>query len=223
MLEGLKQTYRQARFKVRYTIADYKQRYYSNSGNPRIIAARVDNQPLVSLRTEPHDKYLHSPGSFLVVPEEEKPDIDDMAKMADFFGGEMLEEKSVFDESKWNIVSMLGRFAAFIPAAAREMGKETVGDEAEKEDPNITEIHPYEVPPRNIWKSICHETSLSAARVSTGVDVPQLRDSYLYLAADLTEARICSHPQNGGTIPRDYMGILSLYGEASGSEGAAGE
>jgi hypothetical protein len=79
------------------------------------------------------------------------------------------------------------------------------------------------------WKSILNDASLSAARISVGIDVPQLRDSYINLAADLTAARaICSHSdptqKNAKLLPDDpyntvlsrksvYYGILSLYNE----------
>ena len=54
---------------------------------------------------------------------------------------------------------------------------------------NVSEEHE-----KLAWKSILNDASLSAARISVGIDVPQLRDSYINLAADLTAAKaICSH------------------------------
>lgn len=59
-----------ARYKFNYIKADYLQRYYSNSKNPRIIQSKITDR-LLSLRTCPKDKFFVKPGEFLSV--EPKP------------------------------------------------------------------------------------------------------------------------------------------------------
>lgn len=55
------------RYKVEYYKTRYKQRYYSNDRNPRVIQTKLKNQLLLSLRTQPHDKYFLKPGEFLAL------------------------------------------------------------------------------------------------------------------------------------------------------------
>lgn len=55
------------RYKVDYLKTRYKQRYYSNDKNPRVIQTKLKNQRLLSLRTQPHDKYFIKPGEFLAL------------------------------------------------------------------------------------------------------------------------------------------------------------
>lgn len=53
------------RYRFDYMIMDYKQKYYTNSNNPRVIHTKLKDEILTSLRTFPHDKYKIKPGEFL--------------------------------------------------------------------------------------------------------------------------------------------------------------
>lgn len=55
------------RYKVDYLVIDYKQRYYSNHRDPRIVQGKLGESPFISLRTFPHDKYLARIGEFLTL------------------------------------------------------------------------------------------------------------------------------------------------------------
>lgn len=55
------------RYQVRYAKISYRQKYYSTSRNPRVIQAKIGNEPLISLRTYPQDEYLARPDEFLVL------------------------------------------------------------------------------------------------------------------------------------------------------------
>ena len=244
MLDALKLKYRQVRFNVRFAIADYKQRYYSNSKNSRVIHTKLQNQPLITLRTEPHDKYLHSPGEFLKVPEEteNKEQVDFFDSQSNMDAHSVMVPNVIAIENKWNITSMLGKFAALMPVVTKE-NVEHVKEDGKKEEvlesdaligvlesqPMAVNVNVSEDHEKLAWKSILNDASLSAARISVGIDVPQLRDSYINLAADLTAAKaICSHsdlqqktarklqnePFNSVLSRKSaYYGILSLYNE----------
>lgn len=237
MLDALRLKYRQVRFNVRFAIADYKQRYYSNSKNSRVIHTKLQNQPLITLRTEPHDKYLHSPGEFFKVPEEteDKEPVDFFDSQSNMDAHSVMVPNVIVGGNKWNLSSVLGRFAALMPAVTRE-DVEHVHEEEKKEElldvdalPMAVDVNVGDDHEKLAWKSILNDASLSAARISVGIDVPQLRDSYINLAADLTAARaICSHSdptqKNAKLLPDDpyntvlsrksvYYGILSLYNE----------
>lgn len=65
-MENIEYYIRKLRFKYHYIKANYLQRYYSNSKNPRIVQAKVTDR-LLSLRTCPNDKYMLKPGEFLAL------------------------------------------------------------------------------------------------------------------------------------------------------------
>lgn len=67
---------RKAQYKWDYLCIDARLRYYSNSSNPRVIHTKLKNQPLLSLRTYPHDKYLVKPGEFLTLAKRGDPEED---------------------------------------------------------------------------------------------------------------------------------------------------
>lgn len=46
-----KEAYHDVRFNFDHFIVDYKRKYYSLNQNPRVLRARVPNQPFTSLRT----------------------------------------------------------------------------------------------------------------------------------------------------------------------------
>lgn len=66
-MHSLQYTFHDLRYKVEYYRTRYKQRYYSNDRNPRVIQTKLKNQRLLSLRTQPHDKYFIKPGEFLAL------------------------------------------------------------------------------------------------------------------------------------------------------------
>lgn len=66
-MHSIQYTLHDLRYKVEYYKARYKQRYYSNDRNPRVIQTKLQNQRLLSLRTQPHDKYFIKPGEFLAL------------------------------------------------------------------------------------------------------------------------------------------------------------
>ncbi|CUM50502.1 unnamed protein product [Debaryomyces tyrocola] len=66
-MHSLQYTFHDLRYKVEYYKTRYKQRYYSNDRNPRVIQTKLKNQRLLSLRTQPHDKYFIKPGEFLAL------------------------------------------------------------------------------------------------------------------------------------------------------------
>lgn len=63
----IQELYRDLHSNIDYLGIKYRQKYYSNDENPRLIQTRLKNQPLLSLRTLPHDKYLIKPGEFLSI------------------------------------------------------------------------------------------------------------------------------------------------------------
>lgn len=66
-MHSIQYTFHDLRYKVEYYKTRYKQRYYSNDRNPRVIQTKLKNQRLLSLRTQPHDKYFIKPGEFLAL------------------------------------------------------------------------------------------------------------------------------------------------------------
>ncbi|WEJ92621.1 hypothetical protein PSN45_000074 [Yamadazyma tenuis] len=76
-MDNLQYYFKRARGKVEYLRADYTQKYYSNSRDPRVIHTKL-NDSLVSLRPCPEDKYLIKPGEFLTLgPKQPGPETSD--------------------------------------------------------------------------------------------------------------------------------------------------
>lgn len=65
LLDTVEAVYKQARYQVDYRLVQARLKYYSNSKNPRVIHTKLDNQCLVSLRTNPFNPYKVKPGDFL--------------------------------------------------------------------------------------------------------------------------------------------------------------
>ncbi|GEQ68472.1 hypothetical protein JCM33374_g2140 [Metschnikowia sp. JCM 33374] len=66
-LETLETAYHNVRYKLDYHLIHARLKYYSNSKNPRVIHTKLNNQRLITLRTNPHDPYLVKPGEFLTL------------------------------------------------------------------------------------------------------------------------------------------------------------
>lgn len=66
-LETLEAAYHNVRYKVDYHMIHARLKYYSNSKNPRVIHTKLNNQRLITLRTNPHDPYFVKPGEFLTL------------------------------------------------------------------------------------------------------------------------------------------------------------
>lgn len=64
---SLSEHLRDLQYHIDYAKINYRQRYYSTSRNPRVIQARIGNEPLLSLRTYPLDLYIVKPGEFLAL------------------------------------------------------------------------------------------------------------------------------------------------------------
>ncbi|KAI5950689.1 hypothetical protein KGF57_004237 [Candida theae] len=56
-----KEAYHDVRFNFNHFVVDYKRKYYSLNQNPRVLRARVSNQPFTSLRT--YEYYPPLPGT----------------------------------------------------------------------------------------------------------------------------------------------------------------
>ena len=70
-LETIETAYHDIRYKIDYHLIHARLKYYSNSKNPRVIHTKLNNQTLITLRTNPHDLYLVRPGEFLTMGSEE--------------------------------------------------------------------------------------------------------------------------------------------------------
>lgn len=87
------------RYKIDYYLIDARQRYYSNSRNPRVIQTKLQNQTLMSLRTCPHDKYLLNPGEFLTLGRKEDED-NDLNSFVDLYNGKSEGEGTEVNETQ---------------------------------------------------------------------------------------------------------------------------
>ena len=138
---------------------------------------------------------------------ENKEQVDFFDSQSNMDAHSVMVPNVIATENKWNITSMLGKFAALMPVVTKE-NVEHVKEDGKKEEmlesdaligvlesqPMAVNVNVSEEHEKLAWKSILNDASLSAARISVGIDVPQLRDSYINLAADLTAAKaICSH------------------------------
>lgn len=74
-IPSLSEAYRKAKYNWNYLLIDARLRYYSNSSNPRVVHTKFSNQPLLSLRTYPHDKYFVKQGEFLTLARKDDNDI----------------------------------------------------------------------------------------------------------------------------------------------------
>lgn len=230
MLDALKMKYHQARFNVLFAIADYKQRYYSNSKNARVIHTKLQDQTLITLRTEPRDKYLHLPGEFLKTGKEDHIDPLDLAdKDEEVKEDECHQEPNILtnkiNENKWKISSMLIKFAALIPVTTKDnIEQDRPKDVGNSAETNTSEEH---IQKFTMIKPEINETSLSAAKVSVSRDVPPLRCSCN--AAAQNKVAVCTQnkmernetrtasvkgPDTGDTVASQRSAIeaiLSLY------------
>lgn len=71
------------RYKLEYALASYKQRYYSNDTNPRVIQTKLKNLTLISLRTCPNDKYIIKQGEFLALEKKVNSESHDTSNLID--------------------------------------------------------------------------------------------------------------------------------------------
>ncbi|CCE86332.1 Piso0_004815 [Millerozyma farinosa CBS 7064] len=82
-MHSIHDKFKEFRYKLEYAFASYKQRYYSNDTNPRVIQTKLKNSTLISLRTCPNDKYIIKQGEFLALEKKTKNESHDTSNLID--------------------------------------------------------------------------------------------------------------------------------------------
>lgn len=98
-MHSIQHKFHEIRYKVDYMKTRYRQRYYSNERNPRVIQTKLLNQRLLSLRTHPHDKYFIKPGEFLaLVPKKLDKQVNEIIEIntEKYLKARFLHQKDLF-------------------------------------------------------------------------------------------------------------------------------
>lgn len=105
--DACRHMFHEIRYQFDYMKMDYRQKYYSNRKNPRVIHTKLQNQKLLTLRTFPRDKYFTKAGEFLKLDEsyedkdwdKDEDEYDESALISEYGSGDVISSTPSIEET----------------------------------------------------------------------------------------------------------------------------